>query len=390
MKVTVTAGGLFHSFELARQLEKRGCLERLITGYPRYKLDSFAIPPEKVTTLPLGQLIYRGWRRFPPPIRNLADPGYLLREFFDRRASGRLAEGDLLIGWSSFSLHTLREAKRRGMKTILERGSTHILYQRKILSEEYERIGFRGVLPHPAVVEKELREYEEADYIEVPSSLAKATFINQGVAEEKIIQGFRAANLEDFRQIEKRDSIFRVVFAGCLCLRKGVQYLLRAFRELDLPDSELLLIGDVSDEMRPILKRYAGTFKYVGSMSRSALYRYFSQGSVFVMPSIEEGMAVVQLQAMACGLPLVCTTNTGGEDIIEDGREGFIVPIRDLEILKEKLLFLYRHPLIRKEMGARAKVRIKDGFSWDDYGSFIAGEYRKILGPGAINQDDLG
>ncbi|MDP8235642.1 MAG: glycosyltransferase family 4 protein [Candidatus Erginobacter occultus] len=380
MKIVITVGGQFHAFELARQLEKRGYLEQLITGYPVRRPGRFDLPPGKVVSLPAGQLIYRGWQRLPPAIRGLGNPVFRVSELFDRRASRRLAGGDLLIGWSSFSLHTLREAKRRGMKTVLERGSSHILFQREILEEEYELLGCSGELPHSAIVEKELREYAEADYIEVPSSFVRESFIRQGIPGEKIIRGFRGVDLDQFRQIPGDDSIFRVIFAGKICLRKGIQYLLRAFSDLALPRSELLLIGAIADEARPVLSRYRGTFRCLGSQPRSELPRFFSRGSVFVMPSIEEGMAVVQLQAMACGLPLICTTNTGGEDLIEDGVEGFIVSIRDVEAIKEKLLLLYREPERRKDMGEMAKSKVTRGFSWDDYGDRVTGEYRRIIG----------
>lgn len=379
MKVVVTVGGQFHAFELARQLENRGCLERLITGYPLREVRRSGLPSGKIISLPLGQLLYRGWRRLPTPIRGLADPVYRASELFDRQASRRLPGAHLLIGWSSFSLHTLREAKRRGMKTVLERGSSHILFQRQILTEEYERIGCRGDLPHPALVEKELREYAETDYIEVPSSFVRESFVRQGVPGEKIIQGFRGVDLAQFRQISRDDSVFRVIFAGRICIRKGIQYLLRAFSELALPESELLLIGSIADEAKPILKRYRKRIICLGSRPRAELYRYFSRGNVFVLPSLEEGLAVVQLQAMACGLPLICTPHTGGGDVIENGNEGFIIPIRDVEALKEKLLLLYRDPNLQKEMGERAKRKVRLGFSWDDYGDRMIGEYRRVI-----------
>ena len=380
MKVVVTVGGQFHAFELARQLQLRGGLSRLITGYPRYKVRKYGLPPEKVVSLPLGQVLYRGWLRLPPPLRGRGDPAYLAGRLFDFQASRRLGPGDLLVGWSSFSLRSLREAKRRGMKTVLERGSSHILFQREILEEEYRRLGCRGSLPHPAVVEKELREYAEADFIAVPSSFARETFIRRGVPGEKIIRCFLGVNLDEFRQVAKEDDLFRVVFTGCLCLRKGVHYLLRAFRELGLPRSELLLIGSTSEEIKPFLRKYAGTYRHLSSLPPARLHRYLSQGSVFVMPSLEEGMAMVQLQAMVCGLPLICTPNTGGEDIIEEGKEGFVVPIRDVESLKEKLCLLYRQPGLRLEMGRRAKAKVRRGFSWDDYGARITAEYRRVLG----------
>jgi glycosyltransferase involved in cell wall biosynthesis len=100
---------------------------------------------------------------------------------------------------------------------------------------------------------------------------------------------------------------------------------------------------------------------------------------VFCLASIEEGLAMVQVQAMACGLPVICTTNTGGADIVREGRDGFIVPIRDVNALKEKILYFYENPEAGKIMGESARRRVQAGFSWSDYGHKMIASYRKIL-----------
>lgn len=89
---------------------------------------------------------------------------------------------------------------------------------------------------------------------------------------------------------------------------------------------------------------------------------------------------MVIIQAMACGLPVIATENTGGPDIIEDGKNGFIVPIRDTKALKEKLTYFYENPENCKQMDQSAKKRVSSGFAWDDYGEKIIGEYERILG----------
>ena len=88
---------------------------------------------------------------------------------------------------------------------------------------------------------------------------------------------------------------------------------------------------------------------------------------------------MVQPQAMACGLPVICTANTGGEDIVRDGKDGFVIPIRDVGKLKEKLTYLYENPDVCKQMGQSAKERVSAGFTWDDYGEKIIKEYKRIL-----------
>ncbi len=379
MRVTVTVPGKFHAFELAQQLFERGCLEQLITGYPRFKVKEYNLPSEKVIALPLNQLIYQAWYRLPPLLRDLYDPLCRITEHFDHQARRRLKDCDIFVGWAGASLHTLRQAKSRGAITLVERGSSHILFQQEIMREEYDRLGLKGPLAHPGIINRELQEYTEADYIVVPSGFVKSTFLQRGVDERKLIRNHYGVNLAGFRQVKKEDDIFRVIFTGGSSLRKGTHYLLRAFSELKLPNSELLLIGSVDENMKSFFRKYAGTFNWIGPQRQEYLYRYYSRGSVFVMPSIEEGLALVQLQAMACGLPLICTTNTGGEDLIEEGEEGYVIPIRDIGALKEKLVYLYENPAEREEMGQKAEQKARGNFSWDDYGRRTMENYQRIM-----------
>ena len=165
-----------------------------------------------------------------------------------------------------------------------------------------------------------------------------------------------------------------------MSIRKGIHYLLRAFAELNLPQAELLLVGPVSPEIEPFLHEYAGCYRYVAPQPQSRLSEFYGQSSVSVVMSLEEGMAMVIPQAMACGLPVICTANTGGEDIVRENVDGFIIPIRAVETLKERLFYLYQNPEKCREMGTSARERVACGFSWDDYGDRIFGKYRDIIG----------
>ena len=378
-RIIISIGGKFHAFDLAAQLEKYGALERLITSYPKFETEKYGIPRGKIRSILIKELVQRAWDRMPMSLRAKWDYNFFLNDLFDKKASRLLVPADIFVGWSSFSLRTMRNAKNMGMVTVLERGSSHVEYQRDILKEEYERFGLRPVLPHPRIVEKELKEYAEADHISIPSLFVKRTFIEKGIPESKLIHVPYGVDLSRFRQVPKEDDVFRVIFAGGMTLRKGVHYLMQAFAELRLPNSELMLIGTMNDEMRPFFKKYDGGYKYIGHVPQAELYKYYSQGSVFAMMSIEEGLALVQPQAMACGLPVIATTNTGAEDIVREGKDGFIIPIRDIAALKEKLVYLYEHPDVREAMSRSAKERVSSGFTWDDYGNKMVAEYEKIL-----------
>ncbi|MDD5449792.1 MAG: glycosyltransferase family 4 protein [Candidatus Omnitrophica bacterium] len=386
-QVCVSVSGRFHGFNLAQQLLKRGMLNQLITSYPRFETAKYGIPKVVVSSLLSNEVLARGWNRLPWTFRNIWNPQFFLSERFDRLAAKNIKPGaNIFVGWSSFSLRGIRAAKKLGMISILERGSTHIVYQRDILREEYEKYGIQAGLPHPMIVEKELKEYNEADYISIPSTFVKSTFIKKGFAPGRLIMAPYGVDISEFSAVKKQDNKFRIIHCGAISLQKGVHYLLKALYELKLPNAELWLVGGISKEIAPFIKKYdfpglclKGVFK------QSKLKELYSQGSVFCLASLQEGQAMVILQAMACGLPVICTVNTGGGDIIREGIDGFVIPIRDSEALKEKIIFMYENQEKRKEMGKMALKRVRADFTWDAYGDRIINEYTRIAGIKVIN-----
>jgi len=381
MKITISVGGRFHAFDLASQLHKRGYLHRLITSYPKFKPMEWGIPKNKITSILSNEFLTRGWNKLPKLLRSKWNSQFFLCERFDHLAEKRITKGtNLFIGWSGTSYQSLCSAKKLGATTILERGSSHMLYQTNILKEEYDTFGMAPKVAHPKIIEKELEEYELSDYISIPSSFVRDTFIEHGISPQRLIQVPYGVDLGNFHPVPKDDQVFRVIHCGALTLQKGVHYLLQAFYELNLHNSELWLIGRMSSEIKLFLEKYKSSNIIIkGTFLQSELFKLYSQGSVFCLNSIQEGLAMVIPQAMACGLPVICTTNTGGADIIREEKDGFIIPIRDVEALKEKLAYLYKNQNICKEMGVSANNHVKNGFSWDDYGDRIVAAYTKVL-----------
>jgi glycosyltransferase involved in cell wall biosynthesis len=383
VKITISVLGRFHLFYLAKQLQDHNFLCRLITSYPRFEAVKYGIKPENITSLLSHEIHNRGWRQISRITESFFNPQYMIFELYDRHAARHLmAASDIFVGLSGCSLYSLRRARRLGAKTVLERGSSHMLYQRKIITEEYRRFGLEKTVVHPKVVERELTEYQEADYISIPSHFVKETFVQQGIPAAKLIQTPYGVDLSNFHPIPKQDKVFRIIHCGGLSIRKGVPYLLQAFSELRLKDAELWLIGSMTEEIKPFLQKFSSpAIVHKGPFPEKDLFRYYSQGSVFCLVSIEEGLAMVQAQAMACGLPVICTTNTGGADLVREGRDGFILPIRDVEAIKEKILYFYENPEAARSMGESARRRVAAGFSWSDYGRRMIAAYQSILSP---------
>ncbi|HWP37037.1 MAG TPA: glycosyltransferase family 4 protein [Gemmatimonadales bacterium] len=129
-------------------------------------------------------------------------------------------------------------------------------------------------------------------------------------------------------------------------------------------------MGSPADTWKELLAvgGYEGRYRSLGIKAWSELPRYFSQASFFVIASIQEGLALVQAQAMASRLPVIATTNTGATDLFTDGVECFIVPIRDPAAIREKVLYLCEHPEAREEMGRAALRRVASLGAWGSYG----------------------
>lgn len=377
MKVTISVGGKFTAFHLARELEQRDHLYRIFTSYPYFSVKKEGVSGKKISCFPEQELLQRIIYKL-PYIKEWPGLKSSLHNIYDWRVSTLIEPCDIFVGWSGNVLLTIQKIRKYfPAKIILECGSTHVEYQRDILKEERERSGIKLPLPDPFIVEKELKEYQEADYITLPSVFAKNTFLNKRFGGNKLIHVPLGVDTQNFRPAPKQDNKFRVIFVG-ICARKGVHYLLQAIKELKIRDLELCLIGRISDEVRPVLKKYSGHFKYLGGIAHRELYKYYSQGSVFVIPSLEDGFSLSMLEAMACGLPVICSTNTGAKDVVRQDLDGFIIPVRNIESLKEKIIYLYNHPQVSKDMGRQARMRIESNFTWSHYGKRIIEIYEKI------------
>ena len=245
--------------------------------------------------------------------------------------------------------------------TVVERGSTHIAYQDALLREEHEKWGvpYRGT--HSRLIAKEVGEYHECDYITVQSTFAWRSFVEKGIPDTKLIKLPLAVDLHMFRPAPKQDRVFRVLYAGTLSLRKGTPYLLEAVSRLRLPNFEFVVNGTIAPEVEPIVRRYADRIRFLGTRPFNQLYQVYSQASVLVLPTIEDGFAKVITEAMACGVPVIATTHCSAEDVFTDGVEGYIVPIRDADAIRERILFLYENPDVRDEMAQAAQRRIQSG-----------------------------
>lgn len=302
----------------------------------------------------------------------LDQTGYLNALAFDRWCEQKLraTPPTTLIAISGSSLRTGRALKERGTVFVCDRGSSHQRWQEVLVSEEFRSWGVTRSVSDPRDTEREEEIYNLADAITVPSQFAARSFVDQGVPANKVHVIPYGVRLENFRQTSPPPTGgFQVLFAGAVGLRKGFPYLLEAFSKVRHPAKLLRVAGAIQPEIRSLLDRLPrDKVEFLGVVGQERLAELMSTSHVMVLPSIEEGLALVQGQAMACGCPVIASTNTGAEDLFTDGVEGFVVPIRDPEAIRERLQRLADDPALQREMSDAALVRVRRLGGWDDYG----------------------
>jgi glycosyltransferase involved in cell wall biosynthesis len=305
--------------------------------------------------------------------------GYILHDnIFDRWASGQLEPCDIFHGWNHHCLWQLRAAKKFKATTVVERASSHILHGQEILEEEYRKYNVRGSFWPQRYIQKSLKEYDEADFILVPSDYAYQSFVDQGFNERRLV---RVPFGVKVRPSQRSDLSFDkgkfiVLYVGEIRLGKGVQYLLEAWDALGLNDAELWLVGEVKSDIKKIVSRYKdrADIKFWGF--RKDVPELMARANAFVFPSLDEGSARVTYEAMASGLPVITTPNAGS--LVRDSIDGYIVPIRDSDALAERINYYHRYPSRAEEMGGNGRERIRE-FSWEKYGEELVKAYIRML-----------
>lgn len=395
------SGGTYRGIQLASEFDKRGCLDKLFIPFYSQKHpyltrlfdrieDRQLVYTKKVKTN-LRLCLYRKFIFKTCEIANAPRLKYRYKMgvMIDRWVSKHLDvnNSDMIIAESHQALYTIRMARKLGMITFLDRTNSHIKIQEKIDSAELEKHGMR-TWHYNKDIEMGLKEYEETDYIIVPSTFVKRGFIAEGINEKKILCISPGIDLSNFKPIPKNDKVFRIIYVGGIHLRKGIQYLLEAISSLKLKDFELWLIGNVHNSMKGILKKYTGLYRLINFVPNYDLYKYYSQGSIFAFPSLEDSFGKVIVEAMSCGLPVIVTTNTAAEDVVRESIDGFIIPTKNVEALKEKILYMYENQKILNEMGQHAKKRANEEFSLEAYADRMIETFETILHKTRKNGDD--
>lgn len=391
-----------HYYHTAKAAYQAGYLKRFITG-TYFKLDnSFFlsnlikrtlpfelnsklskivnarhekdIDSKLVTSLFLPEIIGRILGKS-PIIKRSSYQYWSYANLFDIAALPYVKNCDIFHGSDLYSLLCMKKAKKLGAITVLDQKIAPADARKRLLQEEYKKYGISIPLPDYSLFKKTKKECEIADFILVASQFVFYGLVEQGVNPNKIIFIPYGSDLTKFKPMQRNDNVFRIIQIG-LSLRKGVQYLLEAYKQLNLKNSELLLIGKIGEDVKRIMAKYDGFYQHIDYVPNSELPLYYGNSSVFVLPSILEGSSLCIYEAMACGLPVIVTKNCGS--VARDGKDGFIIPTGGVQDLKDKLAFLYNNREAGIEMGRSGNEYIKN-FTWDNYGKKLIEAYNMMI-----------
>jgi alpha-maltose-1-phosphate synthase len=285
-------------------------------------------------------------------------------------AKSLTANLDAVYAYEDAARRTFAAARKKAIATLYE---LPLGYYQGVADEINRARRERSHLQPQAFAEspwKQARKAEElrlADAVIVPCkwALDSLRFSDAGSLKPIIKVPYGTPADEVSTRSAPPEGPFTVLFAGHIGLRKGVPHLLEAWEKLQLKEARLWLAGSLNLP-KDYLRQHAASFEYLGAIPRVELLARMQQADLLVFPSLAEGFGLVIGEAMACGVPVLTTVNTGGPELIDEGREGWCVAAHAVEPLVERIEWAYQHRQALAEMGRRARLRAEQ-WTWTDY-----------------------
>jgi alpha-maltose-1-phosphate synthase len=323
-----------------RVLDRAGLL-RLLTVGTRRGVNGISMQRTRLKPA-IGLVVYAAGRTL-STYRSEA-VRFALHSWIDRWSKKFLQPGDHILSSYGYANECFKWARQHGGKTLLDGGNSHPENFWTIISEELRR----WKSPYNPVARyhyrRSLAMMEHVDYVLSPSSFVANSFITRGFDPAKVFINPYPVDLSCFTPSttpRPKDRPLTIVSTGRLSLRKGTPYLLEAFQLLRQkhPSARLLLTSGVENNIRPVLEKYRDLpVEWAPNLPHSQLAERLRSADIFVLPSLEDGFALTVTEAMACGLPVIITPNTGASDLVTPGENGEIVPICNAVAIHDAIL----------------------------------------------------
>ncbi|HEX8295725.1 MAG TPA: glycosyltransferase family 4 protein [Chthoniobacteraceae bacterium] len=360
MKISIAATNPCHLYPMALELARADRLGCYYSGYPGWKLpdsDQLDLRAHSLQTNVVYGLLKFIPERFRPSSRSLflwQDQG------FDRWVGAHLESCDFIHAMPGQCLEIFRAARRLGIRTVLNHATGPIREWVRIMNPEYARVGLKleAVCPYDeAYFRREAEEYALSDFHCAASSVVREQLIACGIPADRIWIVPYGADPTIFRSLPEASapSEFRIVFAGQIGLRKGLQTLLDALTAGAHADWQMHFYGAKLSEADHDLAAYKGAtpLTFHGPVSQNELATAFRSASVLVLPSLEEGFGLVVPQALSCGLPAIVSDRVGAKDLLRHRENGSVFATANAETLLAELEWWRCHP-----------QRVAESFTW--------------------------
>jgi glycosyltransferase involved in cell wall biosynthesis len=354
----------------------------------------FNIPREKILQHPWRELARAvcsraGWNYWLRHEEGFASIDGVLQDFdrFSARALPRLHERfgvGAVYTYEDSALDTFQAAKALGVKCVYDLPISYWEVGRKLMEEEVERLPAwveamgGGMSDSPAKLERKARELELADLVVVPSRFVADSLPAWAGQKTRVLSPFGSplpAAAAPRKTVDPSKPL-RVLFVGSMGQRKGLGDLFQAMHLLKGENVELVVMGSLLNDPAFYRGQYAD-FTHEKGRPHAEVLALMRSCDVFCLPSLYEGRALVMQEAMSQGLPIVITPNTGGDDLVIEGKTGFLVPIRSPEKIAEKLAWFNQN---RQELPAMSEAAMQHAasYTWKKYSEVVIDAIRKL------------
>ena len=402
MKIIVAHPYQQHSYRLACALDDKGYLSDYYTtvydkkGSLTDKVKSLAkgrikdriakkncpqIDSKVKTFCELSGIIYLIIIRFSALKRFKISFGLHLTKKFGikvaKQAIKNKADGVVMYDTTADSCFTYLKKHAPDIVRILDMSSNAAEHRLAIYESEAEKDYVEELkIENPVIWNSEsnkrnTREILNADYCLVPSDFSEKSLLYVGAKKENMKMLHYGVDIREF-SVDKSENTedgaaLNLVYTGSAVYSKGVHHLLNVVSQFDGSKLKLVICGRVS-ETAPLYKKYKDckNIEFAGFVSHQELEKIYNQADAFIMPSLAEGFSLSIMEALACGLPVLVSTNTGYENLVYENNIGYVFEPENEKKIKDLISNLISDKSVLREMSSNAK-KLADKFTWENY-----------------------
>lgn len=396
----LSAAGMLLRFNTTLAVNPGSGWLRLLPGQVQQEFlrRTFPLPPEKINKFPyreMARMIFTKLhlKEFIEHESGFASVDAVYQDLDKKvaRQLGSINHKESITAVYAFedgALATFDKAKKLGLKCIYDLPIAYWEMGRSLMQEEAKRLPDwaitlgGGIMDSREKLERKTRELELADIIIGPGEFVINSLPAWSRDKLVIMSPYGSPGIEQVNKncASRKSEIhkpLRVLFAGSMSQRKGLGDLFAAMQILNRPDVELFVMGNLMAPMEFYRKQFRD-FIYEPPRPNPQVLDLMNSCDVFCLPSIVEGRALVMQEAMSQGLPLIITPNTGGADLIKEGKTGFLVPVRSPHEIAARLDWFAENRDLTYEMGIQAREFAAE-YTWEKYGMKIVNSLKAVL-----------